>query len=146
MKLLNEVRMNFLSKSYNEAFSRMAMSAFFTGLDPTIDELADIKTAVSEAVTNSIVHGYKDSIGKIYITARIYDGHNIYIMIKDNGAGIADIDKAMEPMFTTCDTGERAGLGFAVMQSFMDKVKVRSNVGKGTTIILSKRLSIRVNG
>ena len=103
--------------------------------------MSDIKTAISEAVTNAIVHGYRDSLGKVQIHARIYPDNRIYIRIKDQGCGIPDVEKAMEPLYTTCTTGERAGLGFAVMQSFMDKVKVRSTLGKGTTVILSKKLS-----
>lgn len=116
---------------------------FFAQLDPTVDEISDIKTAVSEAVTNCIVHGYKNEIGNILITARIYENNKITVHIKDSGCGIPDIEKAMEPMFTTCDNGERAGLGFAVMESFMDKVKVRSTVGKGTTVVLTKTLTSR---
>lgn len=143
MKPINEMRIKLLSKSSNEGFARSAVAMFFAQLDPTVDEVSDIKTAVSEAVTNCIVHGYKDKIGNIYITAKIYEGNKVVVQIKDNGCGIPDIDKAMEPMFTTCETGERAGLGFAVMQSFMDKVKVRSKVSKGTTVTLGKTLLSR---
>ena len=140
MKAQNEMTLTFLSRSSNESFARQALTAFFVQLDPTIEEIADIKTAVSEAVTNAIVHGYQNTIGKVWIYAKIYPNNSIYIRIKDNGCGIADVEKAMEPLFTTCNTGERSGLGFAVMQSFMDKVKVRSVVGKGTTVTLVKKL------
>ncbi len=139
----NEMKLQFPSRSTNESFARMAISAFFAQLDPTVDELTDIKTAVSEAVTNCIVHGYRDEIGVIFLHAKILDGNRAYIRIRDKGCGISDIDQAMQPMFTTCDTGERAGLGFAVMQSFMDRVKVSSKLEKGTTVILQKTLRSR---
>lgn len=143
MKTINEMKIQFPSKSYNESFARVAVSAFITMLDPTLDEMADIKTAVSEAVTNSIVHGYKDKLGTVYIHAKIFDNNKIMIKIRDKGCGIEDIDKAMEPMFTTCTTGERSGLGFAVMESFMDKIKVSSKIGKGTIVTLTKTLKSR---
>lgn len=136
-EIINEMNLNFLSRSCNESFARTAISAFVAQLDPTIDELADIKTAVSEAVTNCIVHGYKTAIGKIYITSKIYSNGKITIQIKDRGCGIEDVEKAMEPLFTTGGS-ERSGLGFAVMQSFMDKIKVTSRIGKGTTVTLQK--------
>ena len=141
MNVLNEMKLSFPSKSSNESFARVAVSAFIAALDPTIDELADIKTAVSEAVTNSIVHAYKDTIGTIYIHARILDDRKITIKIRDTGCGIGNIKQAMEPMYTTCTTGERAGLGFAVMQSFMDKVRVRSRPFKGTSVTMEKTLT-----
>lgn len=137
MEVINEMNLNFLSRSYNEGFARAAISAFVSQLDPTIDELADIKTAVSEAVTNCIVHGYKSGLGKIYISSKIYEGGKILIKIKDKGCGIDDVKQAMEPLFTTGGS-ERSGLGFAVMQSFMDKIKVTSKPGKGTTVTLQK--------
>ena len=138
------MKLMFLSKSVNESFARTTISAFITSLDPTISELTDIKTAVSEAVTNSIVHAYKDTVGLIYIHAQIYDLGKIIIKIKDKGSGIENVKKAMEPLFTTGGE-ERAGLGFAVMQSFMDKVKVTSKPSKGTTITLEKTIIPRVN-
>ena len=141
MNVLNEMKLNFPSKSSNESFARVAISAFVAALDPTIDELADIKTAVSEAVTNCIVHAYADTIGTVYIHAKILENRKISIRIRDNGCGIPDIKQAMEPMFTTCDTRERAGLGFAVMQSFMDKVKVYSKPFKGTSVVMEKTLT-----
>ena len=140
-KPLNEMTLIFLSRSANESFSRAAAASFFSQLDPTLEEIADIKTAVSEAVTNCIVHAYRNTLGKIRLTARIYPDNEVYIQIRDYGCGIPDIEKAMEPLFTTCETGERAGLGFAVMQSFMDRVLVRSAPGKGTTVTLRKTLS-----
>lgn len=139
MKSINEMTLNILSRSSNESFARIAISAFVSQLDPTIDELADIKTAVSEAVTNCIVHGYKNKIGVIYISAKIFENGKVTIKIRDKGCGIDDIDKAMEPLFTTAGS-ERAGLGFAVMQSFMDRVKVTSKPDKGTTVTLEKSI------
>lgn len=136
-EIINEMNINFFSRSYNEGFARTVIASFVSQLDPTIDELSDIKTAVSEAVTNSIVHGYKTGIGKIYISAKIYDNGKILIRIKDKGCGIENVEKAMEPLFTTGGS-DRSGLGFAVMQSFMDKIKVTSKVGKGTTVTLQK--------
>ncbi|MBQ7938527.1 MAG: anti-sigma F factor [Oscillospiraceae bacterium] len=138
MKAINEMKMNFLSRSCNESFARSAVAAFTAVLDPTVEEISDIKTAVSEAVTNCIVHGYKDGIGTVYIHVKIFEGNRISINVKDKGCGIADVKKAMEPLFTTCDTGERAGLGFSIMDSFMDKLKVRSKPGKGTSVTLEK--------
>lgn len=127
------------SKSINESFARSVISAFLLQLDPTISELSDIKTAVSEAVTNCIVHGYRDTGGMIYIKGEIAQDNTIIIKIRDKGKGIPDIKKAMEPLFTTGGE-ERAGLGFAVMESFMDKVKVSSKEDKGTTVTLYKKL------
>lgn len=137
MKPINEMRLSFESRSNNESFARSAVAAFLLQLDPTIGEMADIKTAVSEAVTNSIVHGYKDTLGTIYIKAQIFENGKITLQIKDKGVGIEDIPQAMEPLFTTAG-GERAGLGFAVMQSFMDSIKVISKPQKGTTVTLTK--------
>ena len=139
MKPVNELKLVLLSKSTNESFSRVAVAAFLSQLDPTIEEINDIKTAVSEAVTNCIVHAYRETIGKIYITVSIYENRNIAIRIRDNGCGIEDIEKAREPMFTTAGD-ERAGLGFAVMESFMDKVRVSSKKDKYTSVIMKKKL------
>ncbi len=144
VKVLNEMTVTFESRSSNESFARSAVAAFVAQLDPTIGELNDIRTAVSEAVTNCVVHAYKDQIGKISINVRILSDNIVCIRIRDKGCGIEDIDKAMEPLFTTAPEEERAGLGFAVMQSFCDIVKVRSNVGSGTTVTLNKRISPRV--
>lgn len=143
MKMLNQVKITFAGRSVNEGFARAALAAFLVQLDPTVPQLADMKTAVSEAVTNCIVHAYPDKIGPITMTAAIYEGGIVRITITDRGVGISDIAKAMEPMFTTGDTEERAGLGFAVMQSFMDKVKVSSTPGRGTRVTLTKRLDAR---
>ncbi len=142
MRTINKFNLTIPSVSANESFARTVVSAFSLLLDPTIDELADIKTAVSEAVTNCIVHAYKEQIGNIYISAEIRNDHSVLVKIRDKGCGIENIEQAMEPLFTTAG-GERAGLGFAVMQSFMDGVKVRSVVGKGTTITMIKKISLR---
>ena len=140
---LNEMRLTFPSRSANEAFARSAAAAFLVQLDPTVEELADIRTAVSEAVTNCIVHAYKDALGTVQMTVRIWEGRRITVQIKDRGCGIPDIKKAMEPAYTTCETGERAGLGFAVMEAFTDRVTVRSAPGKGTAVTLQKTLRSR---
>ncbi len=143
MNTLNTMEIKFPSKSINEGFARSVVSSFILQLDPTINELTDIKTAVSEAVTNCIVHGYEDNAGIIYIKGEIREDNLIVFKIRDKGKGIPDIKKAMEPLFTTGGE-ERAGLGFAVMESFMDKVKVSSKEGKGTTVTLYKKI-IRTN-
>ncbi len=143
MKPVNEMKFEFLSKSSNESFARATVSAFVAQLDPTISELADIKTAVSEAVTNCIVHAYKQNMGIIYIAVQIFENGKVVIKIRDRGCGIENVNQAMEPMFTT-GGDERAGLGFAVMQSFMDKIKVTSKTGKGTSITLEKNIIPRV--
>lgn len=139
MNIVNSLKLSFLSKSVNESFARSAVAAFLLPLDPTVAEIADVKTAVSEAVTNAIVHGYPDIIGTVYIEVKLTSHGKAIIKIRDKGVGIADIEQAMEPLYTT-STDERAGLGFAVMQSFMDKVSVRSAVGKGTTVTLEKTI------
>lgn len=138
MKPINEMKLSFEGRSCNEGFARSAVAAFVAVLDPTVEEISDIKTAVSEAVTNCIVHGYRDKIGTVYIHAKIFEGGRIAVSVKDRGCGIADVKKAMEPLFTTCETGERAGLGFSIMSSFMDKLKVRSKPGSGTCVTLEK--------
>lgn len=145
MKSQNEVTITLESRSANEAFARSAVAAFVSQLDPTIGELSDIKTAVSEAVTNCVVHAYRDTIGKIYINMKLFEDGIIKIKIRDCGCGIADVEKAMEPLFTTAQNEERAGLGFAVMQSFMDVVRVKSALGKGTSVTLTKKLSRRLS-
>ncbi|MCH5300079.1 MAG: anti-sigma F factor [Ruminococcus sp.] len=136
--MLNEMNVSFLSKSCNESFARSVVASFVLNLDPTINEIADIKTAVSEAVTNAIVHGYRMESGIIYINAKITDTNKVIIKIRDKGCGIEDVEKAMEPLFTTAPEEERAGLGFAVMQSFMDSIKVTSKPEKGTTVTMEK--------
>ncbi len=138
MKSINNMRLTFDSRSANEAFARTTVAAFLCSLDPTMEELMDVKTAVSEAVTNAIVHGYRDTIGKVTITAALYENNKIVIKVKDSGCGIEDIEKAKEPLFTTAPAEERAGLGFAVMESLMDKLKVTSAPGKGTTVTMER--------
>lgn len=139
IKSINEFRLTVDSKSVNEGFTRVAVSAFVTPLDPTLEELSDLKTAVSEAVTNCIVHAYKDTYGKIYINGKIYENNTVKITIRDKGCGISDVSQAMTPLFTTGE-GDRAGLGFTVMESFCDKVAVKSKNACGTTVVLTKRI------
>ena len=140
MKTVNEMKLSLPSKSCNEAFARSAVSAFIMNLDPTLNELSDLKTAVSEAVTNCIVHGYRRRSGTVYISGRILEGGRVTVKIRDKGCGIADVAQAMQPLFTTAADEERAGLGFAVMQSFCDRVRVRSAPDKGTTVTLEKQI------
>lgn len=137
--IINEFRMIVDSRSVNESFSRATVAAFTAQLDPTVEEINDIKTAVSEAVTNCIVHGYRNSVGKIYIGVKIHDDNKVFVSIRDRGCGISDIKKAREPLFTTLG-GDRAGLGFSVMESFTDKLSVRSKIGCGTTVTLCKKI------
>ncbi len=139
----NYMKITLAGLSRNEGLARMCAAAFVSQLDPTIEEISDIKAAVSEAVTNCIVHGYRDTIGDIDIRMKIMDGDTVYIKISDKGVGIDDIEQAMQPMFTTAPDGERAGLGFAVMQSFTDKLKVKSTPGKGTSVTMLKKLGRR---
>ncbi|MBQ9483550.1 MAG: anti-sigma F factor [Ruminiclostridium sp.] len=129
--------------SKNEALARMCAAAFAAQLDPTVEEINDIKAAVSEAVTNCIVHGYRDTIGDIDLTLRIIGDDTLYIKITDKGVGISDVEQAMQPMFTTSPDGERAGLGFAVMESFTDTLKVRSKPNRGTAVTMTKVLHRR---
>jgi stage II sporulation protein AB (anti-sigma F factor) len=140
MNVVNQFKLTVDSKSVNEAFCRVVISSFVTPLDPTIEELSDIKTAVSEAVTNCIVHAYSNSCGKIYISAQILDNSLVRVKVVDKGVGIQDVKQAMAPMFSTGGS-DRAGLGFTVMQSFCDRVSVKSVVGKGTTVILTKKIN-----
>ena len=140
MNIINEMKLKIPGKSVNEGFARSAVAAFAAQLDPTVAEIADIKTAVSEAVTNCIVHAYRDTIGTIYIETRVLENRVFMIKIKDRGCGIADVKQAMEALFTTAPGEERAGLGFSVMESFMDKVTVRSTLGKGTVVTLTKKI------
>ena len=139
MNVTNEFNLNVDSKSVNEAFCRTVVSAFITSLDPTIEEITDLKTAVSEAVTNAIVHGYKYTEGKLYISGQILADNTVRIKVRDKGVGISDIKKAMEPLYSTGEA-DRAGLGFTVMQSFCDRIKVNSAPEKGTTVTLIKRI------
>ena len=139
MECINVMKMEILSKSSNEGFARASVAAFIAQLDPTIEELCDIKTAISEAVTNCIVHAYRGTTGIIEITAKILEGNEFYIRIKDKGCGIPDIEKAMEPLYTSAPLEERAGLGFAVMESFTDVLTVKSEPDKGTVITMRKK-------
>lgn len=136
---LNHMSVKFDSRSNNEAFARQVIASFAAQLDPTIEELNDIKTAVSEAVTNCIVHAYRRETGYITVAADLYDNGDIRIQIKDKGCGIADVRQAREPMFTTGDA-ERSGMGFTIMESFMDRVRVRSREGVGTQVTMTKRI------
>ena len=139
----NYVTLEFLSRSSNEGFARLAAAAFAAQLDPTLDELGDIKTAVSEAVTNAIVHAYPNQLGKIVMKLRLREGNILEIVVKDWGVGIADVEQARKPMFTT-GNDERSGMGFTIMESFMDTLRVRSAPQKGTTVTMRKRISTRV--
>ncbi len=143
MKAQNLVKFTFCSRSVNEGFARGAVAAFLAQADPTVPELADIKTAVSEAVTNCIVHAYPGKIGLVQLSAALYEDGMVRITVSDRGVGIPDVPKAMEPMYTTGNPEERSGLGFSVMQSFMDKVKVTSVPGKGTKVVMTKHLGRR---
>ena len=138
-KCENEMKLEFISKSSNEAFARVAVAAFAAQLDPTIEELADIKTAVSEAVTNSIIHGYEDKQGIIKIVCRLKE-NEIIIEISDTGKGIEDIEAAKEPLYTTKPNLERSGMGFTIMESFMDSMEIESIVGLGTKVTMSKKI------
>ena len=142
MKETNSIRLEFLSRSANEGFARTAVAVFASQLDPTLDELGDIKTAVSEAVTNCIVHAYPDTLGKISVKARLFPDNSVEIAVHDWGLGIPDVSKALEPMFTT-GGDDRSGMGFTIMESFMDAVRVRSTPGRGTTVTMRRRISVR---
>ena len=142
MKIENHVNLEFPSRSANEGFARAAAACFAAQLDPTL-EVNDVKTAVSEAVTNAIVHAYPDTIGKIAMKLRLREDHSLEIVIRDWGVGIADVDQARTPLFTTGNE-ERSGMGFTIMESFMDTLKVRSRPGNGTTVVMSRRLSRRI--
>ena len=139
---INQMSIKFLSRSCNEAFARQSVAAFAAQLDPTIEEINDIKTAVSEAVTNCIVHAYKEETGYITIQAKLFDNDEIQIPVKDKGCGIPDVQQARRPMFTTGDAG-RSGMGFTIMESFMDKLRVRSREDIGTQVTMTKRIRNR---
>ena len=140
----NYVIMEFLSRSSNEGFARVAAAGFAAQLDPTLDELGDIKTAVSEAVTNAIVHAYPDKLGKIVLKLKIREGNVLEITVRDWGKGIEDIQQAREPLFTTGGE-ERSGMGFTIMESFMDRVNIRSAVNRGTSVVMRKRIAQRIS-
>ena len=139
MKMLNQVKMTFASRSVNESFSRAALAAFLAQADPTVPQLADIKTAVSEAVTNCIVHAYRDCLGTVTIRCRILPENVLDIVIRDKGCGMEDVEKARAPMFTTGGP-ERSGMGFTIMESFMTSLQVTSKPGKGTTVHMKRKI------
>jgi stage II sporulation protein AB (anti-sigma F factor) len=138
MKKLNEAKIVFTSHLSNEAFARTAVAAFVAIQDPVLSEIAELKTAVSEAVSNAAVHGYSEKIGYITVKMRLYSNSKVVITVSDKGKGISDVEKAREPLFTTSTNGEQAGMGFTVMESFTDDLKVRSKEGKGTTVTMTK--------
>ena len=143
MKQLNYIKLEFPARSVNEGFARAAAAAFAAQMDPTLEELGDIRTAVSEAVTNAIVHAYPEVIGTVLLRLRILEGNVLELMVRDKGVGIPDVEKARQPLFTTGGE-ERSGMGFTIMESFMDGLRVRSTPGKGTTVVMSKRISAKV--
>lgn len=143
MKSENYIKIEFPSRSVNEGFARAAAAAFAAQLDPTLEELGDIKTAVSEAVTNCTVHAYPDNIGRVLLRLRIMQGGRLEIVVKDWGRGIEDVKRAREPLFTT-GGAERSGMGFTIMESFMDSLKVRSVAGRGTTVVMKKKIAPRI--
>lgn len=138
-KMKNEMKLEFDALSMNESFARVAVASFMAVLDPTLEEVSDVKTAVSEAVTNAIIHGYENKSGKVIITC-LLEGDVLHISVSDKGQGIADIEKAMEPLFTTRPELERSGMGFSFMEAFMDDLEVVSAIGSGTTIQMKKKL------
>lgn len=142
MKSINYISFEFLSRSANEGFARAAVACFAAQLDPTLDELGDIKTAVSEAVTNAIVHAYPDSLGRIVVRVSILDGNVLEIMVRDWGCGIADVQRAREPLYTTGGE-DRSGMGITIMESFMERVKITSKPGKGTRVTMRKSIMPR---
>jgi stage II sporulation protein AB (anti-sigma F factor) len=144
-KPINQAAVQFWSRSNNEGFARTAAACFAAQLDPTLDELNDLKTAVSEAVTNAIVHGYPDTLGKVSMTLKLFEDNTVEVTVKDWGVGIADLEQARAPLYTT-GGAERAGMGFTIMESFTDAMKVRSAPGKGTTVVLAKKISRRLGG
>ena len=139
MENTNEMQLIFDSRSSNESFARVTVAAFMTSLNPTVEEVSDVKTAVSEAVTNAIIHGYESEVNNIYIRCRT-EGKTLYLEIEDEGKGIEDVKQAMEPLFTTKPELERSGMGFSFMEAFMDKLEVESVPGKGTTVKMEKTI------
>ena len=142
MKAYNLMKISFYSRSVNEGFARGALAAFLAQADPTVPELADMKTAVSEAVTNCIVHAYPDTLGPVTMRLRLFEDNTLEIQVKDKGVGIPNVEQARQPMYTT-GGAERSGMGFTIMESFMDKLKVRSVPGKGTVVTMRRRISRR---
>ncbi len=142
MKPINEMKVTFPSRSANEGFARAVVASFLSQLDPAVDELSDLRTAVSEAVTNCIVHAYRDTIGDITVQMRLYENGRAVVKVRDRGCGIENVEQAMEPLFTT-GGDDRSGLGFSVMESFTDRLKVTSRKGKGTVVTLEKYIVLR---
>ncbi len=145
MRKLNEMRLTFPARSENEAFARAAVAVFAGLYDPTVEELGDLRMVVSEAVTNAVVHAYPEGEGAVTLTAAFYEGNILKLRVRDTGVGIPDVKKAMEPLFTTGGE-ERSGIGFSVMESFSDGLRVRSSPGRGTTVAITKRLGVRHDG
>ena len=143
MSAINTVKLEFLSLSANEAFARSCAASFAAQLDPTLEELGDLKTAVSEAVTNAVVHAYPFELGRVLMKLRLLEDNVLEVTVKDWGCGIPDVDKAMEPLYTTGGE-ERSGMGFSIMACFTDQLRVRSKPGRGTTVVMRKRISRRV--
>ena len=145
MRPTNEAKLTFWSRSANEGFARTAAACFAAQLDPTLEEIGDIKTAVSEAVTNCIVHAYPDRIGSVTLRMRLFEDNTVEFIVKDRGVGIPDVERAREPLYTTGNE-ERSGMGFTIMESFTDAMRVKSEVGKGTTVTLRKKIARRLGG
>ena len=141
-RMENYATLEFMSRSTNESFARIAVAGFAAQLDPTLDELGDIKTSVSEAVTNAIVHAYPDELGRIMVKMKLLDSNILEIVVRDWGKGIKNVEQARRPLYTTGGE-ERSGMGFTIMESFMDHLKVKSELGKGTTVVMRKRIAVR---
>ncbi len=141
MKAINTLQMQLESRSCNENYARVAVAAFAAQLDPTLEEISELKTAVSEAVTNCIVHGYQEEIGPIYITVKLFEDRRLQVIVRDKGEGIEDIEQAREPLFTTSVSGDRSGMGFTIMETFCDKIRVTSKVGRGTRVFMEKYIT-----
>ncbi len=142
MKSVNRFRISFESRSENESFARSLVGAFLLPLDPVVEEVTEVKTAVSEAVSNSVIHGYRGAEGKIYMECEYSEDGRVRIVVRDEGVGIENVEKAMEPLFTTNTDGERSGMGFTVMESFMDRITVTSEPGRGTQVVMMKKLDV----
>ncbi len=140
--VMNEIRCSFPSLSANEAFARSVAASFCAQMNPTFDELSDIKCAVSEAVTNAIVHGYREAIGEVQMILKITEGRVLHVEVRDKGCGISDVEEAMRPLFTTDPENERSGMGFTIIENFMDTLRVVSAPGKGTKVVMTKKLSL----
>lgn len=146
MKPINDMKLTFTSRSTNERFARSAVAAFVSQLDPTVEEVNDITTAVSEAVTNAIVHAYPEALGTVTVSVQIYENNRVVIKVRDRGQGIPDVKQAMEPLYTMGGGPDRAGLGFTIMESFTDRLRVHSILGKGTVVTMEKYIARRVKG